>query len=122
MKKLLTCILLISVLLFLPLQSYANRTYVSSGQQTESVAIKASPGVIGQIAIITDGTYAVTVNIYDNASAASGTKLIPTWVVATSSTNLEASWDAPGDGVRFTKGCYVEITCSGTVKYIVYYN
>ena len=73
------------------------------------------------IAVITDGTYAVTVDIYDNASAASGTKLIPTWVIPTSATNLAAGYDAPVP-IRCKNGIYVDVTCTGDVKYIVYYS
>ena len=123
MKKSLT-ILTISLIAILLIASHvlADRVYVSSGQQTATATIKSGAGILGQIAVVTDGTNAVTIDVYDNASAASGTKLMPTWVITTSATDRCQSWDAPGDGVRFMNGLYVVITCAGTVKYIVYWD
>jgi hypothetical protein len=92
-----------------------------SAVQTASAAVRTSAGIFHGILFVTDGTNAVTVNVYDNASAASGTKLIPTdTIITTSATNrlTGISIDPP---VRYDKGIYVEITCSGTVAYMVYY-
>jgi len=92
----------------------------SSTSQTASAAIATSPGYLHGIVVITDGTNSVTVDIYDNASAASGTKLIPQWIVTTSSSNRAQSYsiDPP---IKFSNGIYVVVTTSGTVTYMVYY-
>ena len=90
-------------------------------QQTTSTACVAEACYFHGIAVITDGTNSVTIDIYDNASAASGTKLIPTWVIPTSSTNLYAGYDAPHP-IRCKNGIYVNVTCEGDVKYIIYYS
>jgi hypothetical protein len=92
-----------------------------SATQTGDAAVVTGPGVFHGIMVITDGTNAVTMDIYDNASAASGTKLIPTWTITTSSTNRAQtiSFFPP---VRFLNGIYVDITCAGTVAYMVYFN
>ena len=121
--KTLPRILLMFLLMFFLLAGTSlavRETCYSSDQQSASAAIKASAGYFYGIAVITDATNAVTVDIYDNASAASGTKLIPTWVITTSSTDRCQSYDAPAP-IRVRNGIYVNITCDGTVKYIVYY-
>ena len=97
-----------------------------SATKTSSSAIVASgAGWFLGIIVVTDGTNAVTLDVYDNGSAASGTKLIPQTVVTTSSTNrvFAIGFDADdksGD-VYFYNGLYVNVTCAGTVSYMVYY-
>jgi hypothetical protein len=101
---------------------------VSAEQSTEtaSAAITTVGGCFLGIVFFTDGTNAVTVNIYDNASAASGTKLIPTdTVITTSSSDRLRSIGFDADDrrcdVQYFNGLYVEITCAGDVSYTVYY-
>jgi len=92
----------------------------SSTEQTGSALLLTGTGVFYGILVMTDGTNAVTVDIYDNTSAAGTAKFIPTWVVPTSATDrAKSAWIAPGHSI--TTGIYVNITCSGTVKYKVYY-
>lgn len=88
--------------------------------QTASASITSSGGLFHGIIFATDGSNNVTVNIYDNASAASGTELIPETIITTSATNRVAtiSIDPP---VRFHNGMYVSITCDGTVAYKAYW-
>jgi len=122
MKKRFFKTLMLVVVLSLAVNVFAAREICQpTSQQTESAACVAEACYFHGIAVITDGTNVVTLDIYDNASAASGTKLIPTWVITTSSTNKYAGFDAP-QPIRCKNGIYVNITCSGTVKYIVYYS
>jgi len=91
----------------------------STGARTGDSLINSGITLFGGIIVVTDGTNAVTVEIYDNTSAA-GAKLIPTWVVTTSATQRSASigFGAP---IKCMNGIYVDITTSGTVEYTVYY-
>jgi hypothetical protein len=92
-----------------------------SATQTGDAAISTSPGYLHGIVVMTDGTNAVTVEIYDNKSAASGTKMIPTWTVTTSNTNRSQSYSIEPP-VKYTQGIYVDVTCAGTVSYMVYFS
>lgn len=91
-----------------------------SDEQSASAAILAADGWFHGITVITDGANAVTVDIYDNASAASGTKLIPTATITTSATDRIQTINPPKP-IRVKNGIYVNVTCSGTVGYMVYY-
>ena len=94
--------------------------WTNKSSQTATAAITTTSGYLHGIMLATDGTNAVTISVYDNASAASGTKLIPTQVVTTSAANRSTAISI-SPAVIFYNGVYVEITCSGTVAYIVYY-
>ena len=89
-------------------------------QESGSAAITAKAGVMDGIIVTTDGTNAVTLDIYDNATAASGTKLIPTLTITTSASNrtFALTFTRP---VHYVNGIYVNETCSGTVAYMVYF-
>jgi len=58
---------------------------------------------------MTDGTNAVTVKIYDN-TAATGTRILPDWVVTTGSS----------DRLSFNSGVSIDVTTSGTVSYMIF--
>lgn len=88
-----------------------------SGEKTADALIKSGPGNFDGIVVVTDGTNAVTLDIYDN-TAASGKKLIPTTVITTSAADRVRSIGFTNP-VKFNTGIYVDITCAGTVKYIV---
>ena len=92
-----------------------------SATKTADAAISTVPGYFHGITVTTDATNACTIDIYDNASAASGDKLIPTWVVPTSATNRAQTYSV-SPPVRYLKGIYVDITCAGTCSYMVYYS
>jgi hypothetical protein len=95
------------------------QTCVSSGSKTASALIVTDTGSICGIAVSTDGTNAQTVDAYDAVSA-TGTKLIPTWVVTTSSTDrTQTYWFMYP--VSFTTGLYVNVSGSGTMSYVIYY-
>jgi anti-sigma-K factor RskA len=99
--------------------AYAQSFVNGSGSKSASALILDGTGKLHGIVVTTDGTNAQTVDIYDNTSA-TGTKLIPTWVVTTSSTDRTQSigFYPP---VNFNTGCYVNVSGSGTVGYVVYY-
>ena len=121
-RKLKGLMLAMLIVLFTITSAYAvNEWCRPTSQLDDDAAAVATACYFHGIAVITDGTYAVTLDIYDNASAASGTKLIPTWVIPTSATNKYAGYDAPKP-IRCKNGIYVNKTCSGDVKYIVYYS
>jgi len=90
-----------------------------SDEKTADAAIDTGGGFFYGIEVMTDGTNAVTIDVYDN-TAASGTKLIPTWVVTTSATDRRQTFNR-FPSVPYSTGIYVDITTSGTVKYMLYY-
>ncbi|MCP4488986.1 MAG: hypothetical protein GY820_16990 [Gammaproteobacteria bacterium] len=93
----------------------------TSGENTADAAITTDPGKFRGILVATDGTNEVEVSIYDNASAASGTELIPTTVITTSDTNRAQGIFLPFE-VEYKNGIYVDVTLgAGTVGYVVYY-
>lgn len=92
--------------------------------KTADAAIMAGPGLLHGIVFVTDGTNAVTVNVYDNASAATGTKLLPTdTIITTSSANRVQAigFDPP---INCINGAYVDVTVGGggSVAYMGYYS
>ena len=87
--------------------------------KTGSACILESKGLFYGILLITDGTNAVTLDIYDNTTA-SGIKIIPTTTVTTSAADRirSLSFALP---LHVSNGIYVNVTCSGTVTYMVYF-
>lgn len=118
MKKVIIGIIL-ALLLFCA-SAQAQQGWTPSGSKAADALIVAGSGTFGGIAIATDGTNAVTVSIYDWDSVATnpGTLLVPTFVATTSATDRVKSFFWP---VHYNRGIYVDITCSGTVGYEVYY-
>lgn len=88
---------------------------------TADAAVTTGSGYLRGIIVHTDGTNSVTFNVYDNATAASGTKLFSTWTVTTNSANRTASIGFSGQECPYGTGIYVDITTSGTVTYDVYF-
>lgn len=82
--------------------------------KTSDGAVKDSAGTLLGVVIQPDGTNAASVIIYDNASAASGTKLFQGRVTAT------ASQAVFGIEVPASNGIYVDLTGTG-VEIMVYY-
>lgn len=117
-------ILFISLILFLAVfgcpDGFAGEWSKQSAEKTADAAITTSGGLFHGIAVITDATNSVTVSIYDNATAASGTELIPTWIVTTSARDRIQAYSI-NPPVRYYNGVYVDITTSGTVTYMVYF-
>ena len=116
MKKVLS-VLCLSIMFFV-VQAIAKDYIIPSAVKTSSAAIISTAGYIHGISVTTDGTNAVTVNLYDN-TAGSGTKIFPTWTVAATPTSQAYSFYPP---VRVTNGLYASLATSGTVSYVVYYS
>lgn len=119
MKKYLVSIIMLLALMFgslSPVWAELSETKIADA------AIVSGRGFFLGIFFVTDATNEVTVNIYDNASAASGKKLIPTdTIITTAAANrIQAIGFEKGE-VPYMNGIYVDITCAGTVSYIVYY-
>ena len=119
MKKILLTVFLAIFLIASPV--YAGDWCYPTIEYTDDAAASTTSGLFHGILLVTDATYPVTLSIYDNASAASGTELIPTCTITTSATNRLSgiSIDPP---VRYDNGIYVDITIdgSGAVTYMVY--
>ena len=58
-----------------------------SGQKTASAVITAKPGLLHGLIIAPDAAGAGTIDLYDNASAASGTRLIPQITIVATADN-----------------------------------
>jgi hypothetical protein len=100
--------------------AFQPETYIipSTSQSGDYTGISGA-GYFAGITVITDGTNSVTVDIYDN-TALSGTKLIPTWVVPTSSTLRSQTYNLD-PMVPFNNGLGVDVTTAGTVTFMLYY-
>ena len=87
---------------------------------TADSAIVAKPCFFAGITVTPDGTNNVTVSIYDNASAGSGSKPLPTMTFAG---NGGTQYLGPPHVVKMTNGIYVDVTVAGggTVEYTVHY-
>jgi hypothetical protein len=116
MKKIL-CI--IAAILLVASSAMAIDWAKSSGQQTADALIYTGSGYFHGIIVSSDSANAITVDIYDGTTA-TGTKLIPTTVVTTSAIDRIQAIKPPAP-VLFFNGIYVDITCSGTAKYVVYF-
>lgn len=119
MKRIILSILIILATTFS--QASAIEIINQTDDYTADAAVLTSWGNFYGMILATDGTNPVTINIYDNASAASGDKLIPQTVITTSSTERATaiSFNPP---LRFNNGIYVDITTSGAVTYKIYHN
>lgn len=117
MKKILVVILAI---LFAATLVSASDWAKGSGAKTASAAISTKSGVLRQIIVTTASTNAVTVDLYDNPSAGSGTKLIPTWAIPAQSTAGGVQTLLINDE-RFGSGLYAAVTGSGGFSYVVIY-
>ena len=113
MKKLFTIILFI---LLSASAAFAQNHIISSGLTTSSAAIVASPCLFHGVEIITDGSNAATVTVYDNASAASGTVVFK-GTVAGASNFGGAMFPNP---VEMFNGIYVGVSGTGAA-YIPYW-
>lgn len=95
---------------------------LSSGSKTASAAIKAGAGFLHGIMIANDGTNAITLNIYDNDDAASGTKLIPETIITASATDRfkQITFNNP---VIAIDGIYVSVSVAGggSCAYVAYF-
>lgn len=120
MKRMTRIFAIVAAVLLISMPVMAQDWTKGSGQQTADALIFTGPGVFHGIIVSTDSANAVTVNVYDGVTAA-GTRLIPESVVTTSSTDRIQAIKPPGGPVLFYTGLYVDITCAGTAKYVVYF-
>jgi len=89
--------------------------YKSSGLKVSSNLIKTGAGYFGGVIILTDGTNAGTVTVYDNKNELSD-KVI--WAVAVGANLCRETF--PLKPIRFSNGCNAELSGSGA-SYIVYF-
>lgn len=93
---------------------------LKSAEKTADALIYTGACYFHGILVATDGTNAVTLDIYDN-TAGSGTVITPTIVIPTSASMRSASigFNPP---VWCKTGIYVDITlAAGSCSYVVYY-
>lgn len=93
----------------------------ASAVKTATALIYTGETLFTGILIATDGTNAVTLDVYDGTSA-SGTKIIPQQVIPSSAVNR--SWALGIDpGVLVRTGIYVVVSVAGggSCSYTVYY-
>lgn len=88
----------------------------STGIKTSSEGIVSGGGVLTGVLVMTDGTNAATITIYDNTTS-SGTVLFKATVTGASYFG-GATWEIP---VRFSSGVYAVLSGTGA-SYILYYS
>ena len=88
----------------------------SSGEITASAALQAQGSLLDGVLVITDGTNDATIIVYDNASAASGTKLFEAVVAGSNNAEL---FKLPY-AVKAENGLYVSVAGTGA-SCIVYF-
>lgn len=87
----------------------------ASTEVTSDSVVTASGGYLISV-LLTAGSDAATVVLYDNASAASGTILA---TLKTSAANISAEW-SPGQPIAVNNGIYADITGTNAAAYVVY--
>ena len=90
-------------------------TCLTSGLQTADALIYTGRGTLNALTVMTDGTNAATVTLYDNTTN-SGTVLAQSIVLGADRTGFQA-WNL---AVRCKNGIYADVTGTGA-SYIVHY-
>jgi hypothetical protein len=88
----------------------------SSGLQTGDAAIMNKPGLLHGYSLISNGTDAATLVIYDNASAASGTAIGKATLPASAVGSKDVIFSSP---IVCNNGIYADVT---TANYIIYFS
>lgn len=88
---------------------------------TADGAITSGTGYLQSIMVHTDGANSVTVTVYDNASAASGSKLFSPWVVTSGASDRTAALDFKEQECPYFNGMYVDITTGGSATLDFYF-
>jgi hypothetical protein len=91
-------------------------TCVSSGLRTADAPIYVGRGTLNAFTVVTDGTNAATVTLYDNATAATGNVLAKMVVGGSAGTGFQA-WNL---AVRCLNGIFADVSGTGA-GYIVYF-
>ncbi len=87
---------------------------LSSGRKTADTAIYARNCALYSVLLIADGTNAASLVLYDNATAASGTKLLEMSIAATGTyQQFEIS-----QGIQALNGIYADVTGTGAAFYV----
>ena len=89
----------------------------SSGLKTEDAAIATVRGSLTGVLVITDGTNAASIIVYDHATAATGTVLFKGTIAGTANFGGATF----GVSVRYMNGVYADIGGTGA-SYIIYYS
>lgn len=93
-----------------------------SDQQTADAAITAKPGILSGVVLSGTSAANYTISIYDNATAASGSQVLPTITVNMASDTAKGKQLFFPIGVQFYNGIYADITVTaGTAYYEIYY-
>ena len=117
MKKLLV---LAMVLFAVPAVAFRPAEYMDyTATLTADAAAITGDGYLYGIVFVTDGTNALSADVYAN-TAASGTKLVPTLQLAATPRIQTLNFDPP---IPYNTGVYVDVTVAGggSVAYMVYY-
>lgn len=86
---------------------------VSTGELTSSKKILSTSGLLTSILVITDGTNAATVILYDGQ----GGKMLGKWGVAGATLYGGRNWIVP---VQFDNGLYISISGTGASAIVEY--
>jgi hypothetical protein len=93
-----------------------------SGQKTESGVITSAPGKLSDLIISGLAAGAAVIDLYDNASAASGKRLVPQLSFIATADNERFKHISFPEPIDFENGIYLEMTTgAGTVNVEVYY-
>lgn len=117
-KKLFSCLVVAIICLISSLSMAQLQLVAPSAEQSGDVAITAGQGYFHGIMI--GCASGVTINAYDSTGA-SGRKLMPTLYFPGSATSQTHSVDMGSYGVFYHTGVYIDVTTTGTLRYIVYF-
>ena len=116
MKKVLAIVLLMILVTAISFAADIRKVGV-----TADGAITSGSGYLKGIIVHTDGANSVTVDVYDNASAASGSKLFSSWVVTSGASDRTSTLGFNGQECPYFSGMYVDITTGGSATLDFYF-
>lgn len=115
MKKILCIVLLLAMV------AVAGAADLRKVGVTADGVVTSGPGYLKGVIVHTDGSAAVTVDLYDNATAASGSKLFSSWIVTSGASDRTHTLSFDGQECLFVNGMYVDITTTGSATLDFYY-
>ena len=86
---------------------------------TTSSGVVVGSCIYHGIIVKPDGENDITLDVYDSTTAA-GNRLLPSDVIIGATTGLVSIMSEEGLGCD--NGIYVDVTCSGTYEYVIYYD